>query len=1141
MRLTSLVLVGCFFSVLSASAADSPEPVKNFPAADQGQVDCFDYYHFGSVQVDLSPTLNQTVPGATLNFQGTIKNENAYPIVDGSVYVKIFHVIDEDESLTHRDGYPIVDQFFLPQSFNISAHGDHAASFDWLVPVNASGGEYYAAFFFQSAKRYNLLGLSFTDDVVGNQAPFTVTNPNASQKVLVNKHTVTLNDQEHSFVGFPRHFPGDKDMTAQVNIENPKNESAAVMIEWKLYAWDGLREETLSDTQSQIIELKAGEKKTLSYTIPPMSISVPYLIFRMHDGFSSSFLNIRFVRDDVIETRINFPSVQAYPLKAGQETSVFSCVHSTNLSVVKDNMLTLTLRDEENNVIHSYIYRGDITSAMMGVADTFRPSQNYANFSLTATLERDGALIEEVTQQYRCQDIDPNLCPQLGQTSLVDESMNMMSRVGFIIVGVIVCFGFLVIFVVSWKRRRGMMMVFLSTLLLGIGFSGASVEAKSVTWMSGVMPGMGAFGNNAIANEWKTDPGALSCPSGCGWDRVLLPNSLASITYKATLKNIDTGLPVLDGATISTGTRLRVDAVAKADSDITWFGTGGSMDSPFGYWVNNAGPRMDIGCSAGDYVGFTNIPSMFGVSIGYAHNLFSVHPAAPLRSGVMGNLTCDVAGICTVTGPGALSLGMNYPATYGKFYHRYRWLATDPFGNPFLPESDGVQCHGNNVPLRIMGGWNLEDSCMGVNCLPGPDYQMNVPAQNITFNLTAVDPNQAPNAPTLIGPASGNQSTALTFAATATDPDGDNVRYLFDWNSDGIGDQWSGGGVRVASGTSQSLPYIWATPGTYTFQARTEDSKGSLSGWTQKTVTINAFADGACGVASTSVSGIDLVAAPVAGLCNAGTPTVVSGSGPWTWSCNGIGAGSTNIACQADLFIPAPIVNLSIDRANVDLGDSATLTWSVVNPADTCVASSVISASWNGARATSGSESVTPTASGNYILTCTNTAEGKSGTRTVGITLNNKLKICENSCNSGLDRTGQTFAVNQGADRHLKACFNPHPDCTNAAGDTTNLAVWNDTNSPNNAFSFPAKGELRPLPFNATEDFDVSYGGVTKSASAQVFCVPNSCSIPAAKAVTDTYCPEMVQDTNVPTGCDGNTLNCPGTRHCDYNVKEVAP
>ena len=150
------------------------------------------------------------------------------------------------------------------------------------------------------------------------------------------------------------------------------------------------------------------------------------------------------------------------------------------------------------------------------------------------------------------------------------------------------------------------------------------------------------------------------------------------------------------------------------------------------------------------------------------------------------------------------------------------------------------------------------------------------------------------------------------------------------------------------------------------------------------------------------------------------------------------------------------------------------------------------------------------------------------------------LKICETSCNGALDRTGQIFTVAQNTTRSLTACYNTAVACTDASGDVTASATWTDTNAPRNIISFPVKGSLQAGTPAGTmsENFSVSYLSETKNATAQVTCVPLTCI--SAKSVTDTYCPEESQDTGVSNGC-GSTLNCPGTRFCDTNYREVEP
>ena len=89
----------------------------------------------------------------------------------------------------------------------------------------------------------------------------------------------------------------------------------------------------------------------------------------------------------------------------------------------------------------------------------------------------------------------------------------------------------------------------------------------------------------------------------------------------------------------------------------------------------------------------------------------------------------------------------------------------------------------------------------------------------------------------------------------------------------------------------------------------------------------------------------------------------------------GSASGGTDIS-------PAPTVTLSTSAAQVNSGDTATLTWSSTN-ATSCTASG----GWSGGKATSGTEALPPiTASATYTLTCT--GEGGDASRAVTIDVN---------------------------------------------------------------------------------------------------------------------------------------------------------
>jgi len=387
-------------------------------ASTTGAVSCFNYYRFGSVQVNMNTTLPQSVPGATLTFEGNIKNNNPFPIVNGSVYVKIFRK-GGDASLARANGRNIVDQFALDKTYTLPALGEKQTYFSWKIPGNTPAGEYTAAFFFQTDKRYNLLGLSFTNNVTGGTADFSITSSSKEGVAYLDNSSITLNGDTYGSAAFVPFFKKNEPVLVKVKLVNPKSESVVVPVTWDLYSWDSLRKENLKSTKTILVALKAHETKTVSYTANPIQDSISYLVVKAKDHNAKSILDIRFTREGIKDTRINFPGITSYPLVSGKENTLFSCVQSINAPVVKGKTLTLTLNDDSGNLIHTYTYTGDITANILGVKSTFVPKKTYTNFSLTATLSGSGGVYEKVTQSYSCADIDPNLCQSSTNTTLI--------------------------------------------------------------------------------------------------------------------------------------------------------------------------------------------------------------------------------------------------------------------------------------------------------------------------------------------------------------------------------------------------------------------------------------------------------------------------------------------------------------------------------------------------------------------------------------------------------------------------------------------------------------------------------------------------------------------------------------------------
>ena len=88
------------------------------------------------------------------------------------------------------------------------------------------------------------------------------------------------------------------------------------------------------------------------------------------------------------------------------------------------------------------------------------------------------------------------------------------------------------------------------------------------------------------------------------------------------------------------------------------------------------------------------------------------------------------------------------------------------------------------------------------------------------------NPPETPSTPS--GPASGHVGVSYTFSTSTIDPDGDSLKYVFDW-----GDGTSTATGFLESSCVVSLSHSWNRPGTYVVRVMAADVKGASSGWSQ--------------------------------------------------------------------------------------------------------------------------------------------------------------------------------------------------------------------------------------------------------------------------------------------------------------------
>ncbi len=99
--------------------------------------------------------------------------------------------------------------------------------------------------------------------------------------------------------------------------------------------------------------------------------------------------------------------------------------------------------------------------------------------------------------------------------------------------------------------------------------------------------------------------------------------------------------------------------------------------------------------------------------------------------------------------------------------------------------------------------------------------------------------NQMPGKPSKPeGSSFGMIGREYIYKTSAVDPDGDRVRYGWDWNGDDVVDEWTD---YYDSGAEASINHTWNETGTYKIKVKTQDEFGGESDWSDPITVIMPF------------------------------------------------------------------------------------------------------------------------------------------------------------------------------------------------------------------------------------------------------------------------------------------------------------
>lgn len=101
---------------------------------------------------------------------------------------------------------------------------------------------------------------------------------------------------------------------------------------------------------------------------------------------------------------------------------------------------------------------------------------------------------------------------------------------------------------------------------------------------------------------------------------------------------------------------------------------------------------------------------------------------------------------------------------------------------------------------------------------------------NPSLTMGPVSTSNPPATPAVpSGPTHGVREVEYIFSSSTTDPDGDQIFYMFSWD-DGTSSQWLG---PYSTGVTVSTSHSWSELGTYNVKVKAKDTNGATSDWSQ--------------------------------------------------------------------------------------------------------------------------------------------------------------------------------------------------------------------------------------------------------------------------------------------------------------------
>lgn len=409
-----------FFLLFSPSISKSQ--------TDGAEESCFDYYKFQSVTIDLHTDKSAYKAGEGAKFVGSVTNTNSYPLVGGSLILRVSK-FDPRSNV----GNDIIDEWTAIDDINLLAGEKKSVEIPYQLSSGLSTGTYVLTSYFVTQGKFNLAGLSFSDDIHGGYANFSVEGK-SEKTVKFDRNGVKINNEPYRIFGLiPRFFTEDaKALKISVPLKNETASDLSASIEYSLYYWDAANKKNLVKEWTSAVEIKKNSSKELFADIDVVEKTVYFLKIKATFGDKISEIHVRIAKIG-FRPRLNFIGVNQFPLTGEEGARMFVCYHNTTelsdpaarrtlqrdsngkiippASETRNGKLELMLKNFSGRVLSNAVFEGGISGDVEVFAKDLK--NRLDNFVISAKLYDDkGNVVDEADVVYDCSKFSENICSE---------------------------------------------------------------------------------------------------------------------------------------------------------------------------------------------------------------------------------------------------------------------------------------------------------------------------------------------------------------------------------------------------------------------------------------------------------------------------------------------------------------------------------------------------------------------------------------------------------------------------------------------------------------------------------------------------------------------------------------------------------